>query len=293
VVERPIPFFRGSELARLLVLAMVTAVGWVFYWNYTQKRPELVEPPLTATEKPEPIIADRSEEFETVTDRTPISFRDNAAYSLLLGRAREKTPEELAAVSRRDIVLAHLWQNPQLYRGVPIHLLGTALRVLRYESKLSKTGWLYEAWIIAPDSTRVPYVCLFEKAPEGLPIGGTISERVVFNGYFLKLMRYQAADVPRGTPVLIGRIGWEPTADGTSLSLKWSLWVIAGMFFISLGRWIFQLHRLFTAPKLTPRLPPNEEIDPSALHAWAQSLAGEDNAPDRDHWDLEDPIYDR
>jgi hypothetical protein len=276
---------------------MVAAVGWVFYWNYTQKRPELVEPPLTATEKPEPIVADLSLEFETVTDRTPISFRDNAAYSLLLGRAREKTAEELAASSRRDIVLAHLWQNPQLYRGVPIHLLGTALRVLRYESKLSKTGWLYEAWIIAPDSTRVPYVCLFEKAPEGLPIGGNISERVVFNGYFLKLMKYQAADVPRGAPVLVGRIGWEPSAtapaDGTSLSLKLSLWVIGGMFFISLGRWAFQLHRLFTAPKLSPKLPPNEEIDPSALHAWAQSLAGQDDAPDQDHWDREDPIYDR
>jgi hypothetical protein len=291
-VERPSPFFRGSELTRLLVLAMVTAGGWVFYWNYTQKRPELVEPPLTATEKPEPIIADHSQEFETVTDRTPISFRDNAAYSLLLGRARERTPEELAAVSRRDIVLAHLWKNPQLYRGVPIHLLGTALRVLRYESKLSKTGWLYEAWIVAPDSTRVPYVCVFEKAPEGLPIGGSISERVVFNGYFLKLMKYQAADVPRGTPVLVGRIGWEPSDANTSL--KWSLWVIGGMFFISLGRWIFQLHKLFTAPKLSPRLPPNEEIDPSTLDAWAKSLAHDhDDDADPDPWDAPDEIHDR
>jgi hypothetical protein len=292
VVERSSPFFRGSELTRLLILAVVMVVGWVFYWNYTQKRSELVEPPLTATEKPEPIIADHSEEFETVTDRTPISFRDNAAYSLLIGRARERAPEELAAVSRRDIVLAHLWRNPELYRGVPIHLLGTALRVLRYESKLSKTGWLYEAWIVTPDETRVPYVCVFEKAPNGLPIGANISERVVFNGYFLKLMKYQANDVPRGTPVLVGRIGWEPRADGTNLSLKLSLWVIAGMFFISLGRWIFQLHRLFTAPKFTPRLPPNEEIDPSTLHAWAQSLARDDD-PDPDHWDAQDELIER
>jgi hypothetical protein len=272
-------------------------VGWVMFWNFTQKGPEPAEPPLTATEKPEPIIADRSEEFETVTDRTPTSFRDNAAYSLLLGRAREKTPAELAAIGRRDIVLAHLWKNPELYRGVPIHLLGTALRVLRYESKLSKTGWLYEAWIVAPDSTRVPYVCIFEKAPVGLPIGGNISERVVFNGYFLKLMKYQAADVARGAPLLVGRIGWEPSAttpaDGTSLSLKLSLWVIGGMFFISLGRWIFQLHRLFTAPAFTPRLPSNDEIDPSTLNAWAQSLARDDDDPDPDHWDAQDEIHDR
>jgi hypothetical protein len=267
-------------------------VGWVLFWNFTQKRLALAEPPLTATEKPEPIVADHSEEFETVTDRTPISFRDNAAYSLLLGRAREKSADELAAESRRDIVLAHLWKNPELYRGVPIHLLGTALRVLRYESKLSKTGWLYEAWIIAPDSTRVPYVCVFEKAPEGLPIGGNISERVVFNGYFLKLMKYQAADVARGAPVLVGRIGWEQSgtspAQDTNNTLKWSLRVIGVMLLISLGRWIFQLHRLFSAPKLAPKLPPNEEIDPSALNAWAQSLARDD--PDTDQWEAEDEL---
>jgi hypothetical protein len=110
-------------------------------------------------------------------------------------------------------------------------------------------------------------------------------------------MKYQAADVARGAPLLVGRIGWEPNAttpaDGTSLSLKLSLWVIGGMFFISLGRWIFQLHRLFTAPAFTPRLPANEEIDPSTLNAWAQSLARDDDDPDPDHWDAQDEIHDR
>jgi hypothetical protein len=296
-VRRPSPFFQGSELSRLVILATIMVVGWVLFWNFTQRRAAMAEPPLTAEENPPPVVADKSVEFETVTDRTPISFRDNAAYSLLLGRAREKSPEGLAAVTRRDITLAHLWKNPDLYRGVPIHLLGTALRVLRYESKLSKTGWLYEAWIIAPDSTRVPYVCVFEQAPKGLPIGGNISERVVFNGYFLKLMKYQAGDVPRGAPVLVGRLGWEPSAtspaDETNNTLKWSLWVIVGMFVVSLGRWGFQLHRLFTAPKLSPKLPPTEEIDPSSLNAWAQSLARDEQDDDPARWEYEDESTER
>ena len=86
-----------------------------------------------------------------------------------------------------------------------------------------------------------------------MPIGVDIAERVVFNGYFLKLMRYQAADVPRGAPVLVGRIGWEPSgtnpSEETNTILKWSLGVIGAMFFISLIRWIVQLHRLFNAPR--------------------------------------------
>jgi hypothetical protein len=290
-VERPPEFFRGSELMRLLILASIMVVGWVLFWNFTQKRPVLAEPPITATENPEPVVADTSMEFETVTDRTPMSFRDNAGYSLLLERARQQTPEALAGISRRDIMIAHLWKNPQLYRGVPIHLLGTALRVLRYESKLSKTGWLYEAWIVTPDDPKFPFCCIFEKAPAGLPIGGNISERVVFNGYFLKLMKYQAGDVARGTPVLVGRIGWDAPAstpaDDVNNGLKWSLWVIGAMFFVSLGRWIFQLHRMFNAPKLAPKLPPNEDIDPASLNAWAQSLAREDD-DDPDRWDAED-----
>jgi hypothetical protein len=284
-VERRSGFFHGSELPRLLILALVMLMGWGLFWQFAHKLPEPAEPPVTASEKPEPIVPDRSEEFETVKDRAPFSFRDNAAYSLLLCRARGKTPAELAAVARRDLVLAHLWQNPQLYRGVPIHLLGTALRVLSYESKLSKTGWLYEAWIITPETTRLPYVCVFEEPPPGLPIGHDISERVVFNGYFLKIMKYQASDVARGAPVLVGRLGWEPrkpsSPEGTNTTLRWSLLILGALFFISLARWIYQLRRLFTPPGVAPLPSPravNQEIDPASLNAWVRSMAPDDES---------------
>src|SRR5438045_3200064 len=100
-------------------------VGWAVVWQYTRRLPEPAEPPVTAAARPEPVVADPAPEFETVTDRTPLSFRDNAAYALLLNRARRLTPAALAAESRRDVLLTHLWERPELYRGVPIHLLGT------------------------------------------------------------------------------------------------------------------------------------------------------------------------
>jgi hypothetical protein len=269
-----------------LILAAIMIGGWVLAWNYFQKRPEPAEPPLTVAGKPEPVVPDRSPEFESVTDRTPMSLRDNAAYSVLLARAREKSANDLAAASRRDIFLPHLWETPELYRGVPIHLLGSARQVLRYQSKLTPGGWLYEAWIFTPEATRVPYVCVFEDAPQGLPIGTNISERVVFNGYFLKVMKYQAGDVPRGAPVLIGRIGWAPheaTPGGgeNSTLLNWSLAVVAALFLISLSRWIYQLRGLFTRPSRSALLLPrstHEEMEPSQLDAWVQSLSGDDEA---------------
>jgi hypothetical protein len=269
-----------------LILAGIMVGGWILAWNYFQKRPEPAEAPLVVSKKPESIVPDRSPQFESVTDRTPISLRDNAAYSLLLDRARAHSADELAAKSRRDVVLAHLWETPDLYRGVPVHLLGSALRVLRYQSKLSPSGWLYEAWIITPEAARVPYVCVFEDAPEGLAIGPNISERVVFNGYFLKVMKYQAGDVSRGAPLLVGRIGWVPREDSAgagnnSSLLHWSLAVIAALFAISLGRWLYQLRTLFSRPARVPlyfaRSAP-EEIEPAQLDAWVQSMAGDDDA---------------
>jgi hypothetical protein len=292
-VERASAFFRGSELPRLLVLAVVMVAGWGLFLNFANRQPAAVEPALTAGDNPEPIVADRSVEFESVTDRTPVEFRDNAAYAMLLKRARGHSPAELAVVSRRDVLLPHVWQNPELYRGVPIHLLGTALRVLRYPSKLSETGWIYEASIITPDAPRNPYVCVFEEAPKGLPIGPNVSERVVFNGYFLKIWKYQAGDVARGAPLLVGRIGWEPrepsTADGNNATLRWSLVAIGAMFLFSLARWMYQLVRAFTAPPALPRgatAAPTEEIDPQDLDAWVHSMGSDDGSnADQDETD--------
>jgi hypothetical protein len=281
---RPSPLFHGSELPRLVILSVIMVAGWAVAWHYTQRPPEPVEPPVTVSGRPEPVVPDRAAEFETVTDRTPMSFRDNAAYALLLDRARSKTPAELAGTSRRDVVLTHLWERPDHYRGVPIHLLGTALRVIRYDSKFSKNGWLYEASIITPEARRVPYQCVFEDAPQGFPIGTNLSERVVFNGYFLKIMKYEAADVARGAPVLIGRIGWEPrepsTAEpgGMTPTLCWTLIALAAMFFISLVRWIVPLRRLFTPPDPfePPKRMPTNDLDPRALDAWVRSVGHED-----------------
>jgi hypothetical protein len=282
-MERSNPYFRGSELPRLALLATVMIAGWAAVWHFAKHRAPAPEPPLRVESKPEPVEPDRSPEFETVTDRTPMSFRDNAAYAKLLEKARERTPAELAQESRRDVFLTHVWERPELYRGVPIHIYGTALRIVRFESKLSKTGWLYEAWIVTPDARKYPYNCVFEEAPEGLPIGIDVSERVVFNGYFLKILKYQAGDAARGAPVLVGKLGWEPhpaaePAKESNRVLFWSMVAIGAMFLISLLRWVFQLFQFLYAPRRGhgPHHAFRNEIPPNDLQAWVESQRPEE-----------------
>ncbi len=165
-------FFRGAELVRLLVLAVVMVAGWGLVWEYRPQAAGAGRARAPGSPRPEPVVPDRAVEFETVTDRTPSSFRDNAAYAYLLEKTRGLSPAELARQSRRDIVLTHLWERPELYRGVPIHLQGTAMRVIRYEAKMSKTGWLYEAWISHARRPQSPLLLRLRGASGGLSPGG-------------------------------------------------------------------------------------------------------------------------
>ena len=128
-------------------------------------------------------------------------------------QARETSAVDLAKQTRRDVWFSHLWERPQAYRGVPVHISGMAHLIKRYDSKHAKKGWLYEAWVITEDSHPNPLVCVFEDVPKGLPLGVDVNEKVVFNGYFLKQFLYDSRNnVARAAPLLIGRIGWNGTA---------------------------------------------------------------------------------
>ena len=136
------------------------------------------------------------------------------------------------------------------------------------------------------------YACVFEDAPEGFPIGSNVSERVVFNGYFLKFMVYQAADDMRKAPVLVGRIGWEPGESAAAKpaensTLRWTLIILGVLFFASMIRWIFQL-RKFLSPQsrlVSSSAKPvvSDEIDPVGLDAWVRSVGPEEGPHASDH----------
>ncbi|MDR3636659.1 MAG: hypothetical protein P4L84_22845 [Isosphaeraceae bacterium] len=289
------PFFRGAELSRLLLLLTLAVAGWVVVWQYwIHREVGPVEPALMADEVPEPIKADDSDDFRGVTDKTPIELLDTAAYVKLLKKARETSMADLAQQARRDVLYSHLWERPDKYRGVPVHILGTVMLSKRYDYKLAKNGWLHEVWIVTEDSHPNPIVCVFEDVPKGFPLGTDVNERVVFNGYFLKLLRYEAhRNVARAAPLLIGRIGWTPpppgAAKGKGDSQRPVLLLMLGigvMFAISFYRWVAGLRRTLAvrrAPSLArPR--PTEEIAPEELANYLERVApnSEDDAAEND-----------
>jgi hypothetical protein len=284
-VERPNTFFRGSELPRLLLLLVILIVGMVAMWKYLYFKAFEPEPEAVATVPLTPIERDKSVEFETVKDKTAINLRDMAAYKLLIAKAEDTKPLDLDKKSRRDVLTYQIFERPEHYRGVPIHILGSALRVLTYDTPHAKKGRLYEAWTVTSDSQHNPYVCVFEDAPNGFPIGDNISERIVFNGYFLKMMAYEAGSATgkkemRIAPVLIGRIGWTPhraapgVGNRTSGPFAWMAIAVAIMFVISFFRWMTGLQRSLRVPSRS-RVAlehPNDQIEPEKLAAWLENV---------------------
>ncbi len=292
-MTRPARLFKGSEFPRLLLLACIMVAGWAIVMRYVWTKQAAPPPPrpMVAADIPPPIPPDDGLAFVRLQDREPVSSLDDAAYVTLLERARETPPAELAAKARREILMTHLFSNPKQYRGVPIHLEGTALKVLTHDvsERMSPTKRLFEAWVITRDSMNRPYCLVFEDPPKNLPIAVVVNEQVVFDGYFLKWFKYLPPhDKPsRVAPILIGRlrrIAPAPGSPGGAVSkddwLNWALPVLVVLMVISLGRWIFRLRGSF-APRrpATAFIRPNDEIDPDSLAEWLQK-EGDEPEPD-------------
>ncbi len=280
-------FFRGSELPRLLLLAGITVAGIVAVVASANRQVDRPEPPSM----PRPTVSmplpppDPALELEGLLDKTPMTARDNPAYLLLLDRVRLTPPAELDRQARRDVVFSQLIDNPARYRGLPIQLEGTILRVLRQdtsESKLFPNGHFYEAHLITSDSQNFPYILAFEDAPAHLPIGDDVRLHATFSGYFFKLFAYVAGDGRRFAPLLVGRIRWlENPGAGTAPGQRpggrnagsiglWPWLAIGALGLYATIRWTLFFRRRFAPISRLPRRTTivTDRIDPDALTEW-------------------------
>jgi hypothetical protein len=275
------------------MLSVIVIVGWPLVWIAFRPAAPVVAPvtkPITDIQPPPP--PDTSAAFDAIQDKTTLTFRDNAAYSELLARVRETPPAQLAAQCRRDVPYTELWERPGRYRGVPIHLDGTARRALVHDElnpSLAPSGKLYEVHVFTYDSQNNPYILSFEKPPEGFPGGQDISERVAFDGYFFKLLAYQAGDRLRAAPLLVGRLYWTPPALADDPSRRTLLWTIGGVSLITLyalARWAFHIKRILKPASHRPSVAtPSEAIEPEVLTHWLEHAEDGADDPEEERYD--------
>lgn len=280
-MTRSAGFFRGSERNRLLLLAVVAVAGWIAVYSYLNRKPA-PDRAAAPIEKRVPLPpADDSPEMRAISDRARLNALDNPAYLALLERVRSAPPAQLAAESRRDVLWGQVWLNPSRYRGIPLHIDGTLLRVQEEfgeNSELFPKGVHYEAWVGTDDSRPNFWHLIFDEAPANLGIGNDVRGRIVFDGYFFKLHAYQASDKKwYAAPLLIGRVERVETpgtldAEPGGGGLPQPVWIAIALALLGVGvlSRVLLLRRAQRQARELPksRLPVSDQIDPGALADW-------------------------
>ena len=287
--RRSASLFQGSEFPRLMILAGVAVAGWPMVLLFAQSKdaPKPAKPAPIAAATLKPVEVDTGIEFQALVDLAPMKTRENAAYAILLDRARQTSARDLAARSRRDLVYTHLWERPERYRGVPIRIEGTALRVLSYEVNpaLAPAGRIFEAWVYSDENRAFPYVLAFEDPPPNLVVGPDLHLRVRFDGYFLKLLGYRAGDKGRAAPLLVGRLSIQPglapapapMVELRDMAKRHAVTILfAVLFGYVLLRVGFQIRRAIAPNRRSISLPERtltpREIEPEDLADWLATL---------------------
>jgi hypothetical protein len=150
-----------------------------------------------------------------VEDKAPVrsaneNYYEAQAYNYLLVKSHKASSDSLNKAARRDMTFAHLFEEPEKYRGEIVHLEGTLKRLRRFDapSVAAKDGvpQLYEGWIFTDSSFNNPCCVILSELHPDIHVGEKVEIPVVFDGYFFKRYRYKAVDGHwRDAPLLIGK----------------------------------------------------------------------------------------
>jgi hypothetical protein len=166
------------------------------------------------------------------------------------------TPEDAFAKSAQEnayVTFGHLWNDPGKYRGKVIPIKGRLKRLRKYEAtrEAQKEGvkFVYEGWVFGPTRGSHPYCIVFPVLPDGLQEAEEMNRAVSFNGYFIKKLKYPAADKSMylETPLLIGptvtltKEAVAPLAE-SSIPMTVVVWVVVLLIVVSVGLGLLSWH---------------------------------------------------
>ncbi len=168
------------------------------------------------------------------------------AYAQFLVMAHYTSATAFARTARHDVTYAHLFNEPEHYRGRVVHLSGRLIRLLRFdppdEARAEGVGDLYEGWILTDKYGENPACIVFTDLPAGLKVDAHHKPdiEVGFDGYFYKRYRYKAFDTKkdnqfRDAPLVIGHTltgQFGPEAPAEAASDNWGhhlMWVFLGV----------------------------------------------------------------
>lgn len=225
---RPSVASSGIRLRLAMMVTLLCTLGLMIYrardpatWSWLVPPAQREAEPQAAAETPfqetiRPGPTDKSDDeqlltrrqLQAVLDKTPMQPEEMPAYWRLMKWANAQSSQELHRRAQHPVFFTQLWEQPDKYRGQLVELKLHVRRILSHEAPKNSAGVdrVYELWGWTDESRSHPYVVVVAELPPGLSEGADLYDDVMFRGYFLKVLRYEAADAQRGAPLLIGRV---------------------------------------------------------------------------------------
>lgn len=219
----------GSLCLMLLVLAMIYRTAsdpdtwrWMVRENVAQADADPIPPPDANPAQAGPPAqipggptdespGERGEAqrlFQAVTDRTILTEPEMPAYWKLMRWSLAQTQSAMEARADANPFFTRFFEEPEKQRGRLFRLRVHIGRIVDHEAPKNSAGVkrIYELWGWTDDSKSFPYLLVTSELPTGLEVGPNVHAEVVFTGYFLKTMNYQASTRTLSAPLLIGRV---------------------------------------------------------------------------------------
>ncbi len=224
----PPPATRDAKLAQ----SVDAPQGSAEYQSSVRGRESEDDMPATKPDLPpvdqDPIeVKDFQEEAQAITDRRELRPEEMTAYWHLIDWERQQTFKAMNKRARPDLMYAHLFKEPDRYRGELVRLKLRITRALATDAndngKARNLARTYEAYGYTDESAPNYYALVLTDLPADFPLRHDMQEDVTFVGYFFKLLAIQSRDDKhRAVPMLIGKLFWhENPPVKLPFEMKW------------------------------------------------------------------------
>ena len=195
--------------------------------------------------------------------QTPLSEQQAFARNFREAR-RTDNPRYARRKPEQFPILADIVNHPDDYRGRPVTIHGVLRKLTRFDPGKNDRNIndVYEGWIYTDDSRArtpdnedvvIPTVVVFQGKPEGLEVGGDLTEEVRITGYFFKLYRYDAQDRTWKAPLLLaGGIEWKKNEATKPAPLGAEVYLLVAMVVMILGFVWWQSNRREMTSSIRP-----------------------------------------
>ena len=228
-----------------------------------ESAPVEIPAPLPEGQRPK-LDLDR-EKLGIVEDNTRFRNEEKDAWFHLLDVLRSTPEEKLQQSSLGPVTWLQLFNQPDVYRGEPITLVGHVRRAFRLNAPENDLGFekYYQLWLQPNDNRDRVVVVYCLNLPKDFPLGMKVNEPVVLTGIFFKRWLYKGqADFELAPVVLANSLQWTPqpkmTEQGMPLTVTNLVTIVVVALVLSVAFvlfWHFRTRR----PKQTD-LPEEIEI---------------------------------